>query len=964
MAIHAAAADLVGSGRVGVWLPQWLPANDIGAFDKLTFLQSLVRHMRCDVHATWRKTVKEDGTPGTAYKTHDEPLTDALLCRHLAGEIALGLYPMHPGNDTTTFAAFDIDDHKAAVSWNRMAAVAERIAAAAKQRGLYCVAVRSGGGHGIHLLIRWDTAQVARDVRALMATILEEEGLAEGNNTFAGAAVIGIEIFPKQDDLPPDGYGNLLALPFGRRSVPLDSAMQPIDTPMMLWPSSVSVPPEEKDEPELRATAEQFPADMMLAREALTYLDAERRDQWIDVGHALKHSFGDDGYPLWIEWSKTCPDKFKDVETPEEIWRGFKPRGKKPITVGTIYYRAMKAGWAGPHNYKEQHGGFYLVKRTSDGPKSQKLSNFTVHIVEDITLDEGSDYLRRMYVLESAHGRAPVDADKFSGLGWVDEVMGAKAVVTPGATLRGHLAAAIKHLSRPTKRTIYAHFGWRRIGDKWFYLHSDGSIGADGPVEGIEVQPGNTSLAAYSLPPVHDVKAAIKASLALVELAPSIMWPLLGGVYRAPLGQWCPVTTSLLLTGPTGERKTSVAMLAQAHYGIFERPPADWTSTANALERMTFVVKDGLVLIDDYVPKALRGDVQALLAKAERIFRGAANRKGRDRLNQRLTFQPEYYCRGMVLATGEDVPMGESLRARIVIVEVGKGSIPIGDKLDKAQANARRGLYAQAMAGYVQWLAGQDQLRARLADRQAELRRETNGTHARTPENIASLMLGVETLLAYAVAMQAITPQQSEEYRKQAWDALCEQARTQNTYLQDATPTRRFITLIRAVISSGRGHIDNVDGGEPRYDSYALGWRYRRIGEDGVMEPIGKLIGWIKADNLYLDPVSAYAEAQLLANAENLTIPVSAKTLWGLLDKAGHLVSKDPGLSSIREYVGGTRKRVLHLNAVSFLGLGAKETSADADSDDTAGPGAEDSAGKADGEDAAGLAARGDTGAS
>jgi hypothetical protein len=952
--VHIASADLIGSGRLGVWLPEWLPAaNDTGALDKLAFLQLLVRHMRCDVHATWYKTIKDDGTPGSAYKKHHEPLTDALLCRHLAGEVALGLYLMQPGSDTTTISAFDLDNHSGTVPWDQMATVALRIATAAKQRHLYCAAVRSGGGHGIHLLFRWDSAQLARDVCKLMVTILADEALAEGDNSG-----IGIEIFPKQDNIPLGAYGNLLALPFARKSVPLNSAMEPIPTGVpRLWASSVPVPQEE-EAPELKAIADNLPASMVLVGEALSYLDAEPRDQWIEVGLALKHSFGDDGYPLWLEWSKGCPKKFAEIRDPAVVWQSFDPRDQKPITVGTIYLRAMQAGWSGPHDYEERHGAFYWLKRTDDGRKPHKLSNFVVKIVEDITLDEGSDYLRRMYVLESAHGRAPVDADKFSALGWVDEVMGAKAVVTPGATLRGHLAAAIKHLSRPIKRTIYAHFGWRRIGDRWLYLHCDGAIGADGPVEGIEVQPGNASLRAYSLPAVRDVKAAIQASLSLVELAPAITWPLLAAVYRAPLGEWCPVTTSLLLTGPTGERKTSVAMLAQAHYGIFERPPADWTSTANALERMTFVVKDGLMLIDDYVPKALRGDVQLLMSKAERIFRGAANRKGRDRLNQRLTFQPEYWCRGLVLATGEDVPMGESLRARIVIVEVDKDSIPLGDKLDTAQANARQGLYAQAMAGYVRWLAGQDQLRARLADRQAALRRATNGTHARTPENIASLMLGVETLLAYAVAMQAITPQQSETYRQRASSALAEQARTQDTYLQDATPTRRFIALIRAVISSGRGHIDSVSGGEPAYNAYALGWRYRRIGQDGVMEPIGKLIGWIdEASNLYLDPVSAYAEAQLLANAENLTIPVSAKTLWGLLDKAGLLVSKDKGLSSIRAYVGGTRKRVLHLNAVSFLGLGA---GADADADETAGPGAEDTGADADGEDAAGLAARGD----
>jgi hypothetical protein len=101
---------------------------------------------------------------------------------------------------------------------------------------------------------------------------------------------------------------------------------------------------------------------------------------------------------------------------------------------------------------------------------------------------DGSDHLQREVIVEHKGARTLVAAEQFDALGWVMPVLGARAVVTPGSTLRGHLTAAIKHLSSPTKRTIYAHYGWRRIGDKWFYLHSDGAIGADGPVEGIEVR--------------------------------------------------------------------------------------------------------------------------------------------------------------------------------------------------------------------------------------------------------------------------------------------------------------------------------------------------------------------------------------------------------------------------------------------------------------------------------------------
>jgi hypothetical protein len=148
MAIWNASASLVGNGWAGVWLPKWLPANDTGATGKLEFLQSMTRHMRWDVYATWRQITKKDGTGGSAYDKHAERVSDALLYRHLSGEIALGLYLMQPGSDTTLLSAFDLDDHAGTVPWDKMAAVATRLASAAKQRGLYASAVRSGAAMG------------------------------------------------------------------------------------------------------------------------------------------------------------------------------------------------------------------------------------------------------------------------------------------------------------------------------------------------------------------------------------------------------------------------------------------------------------------------------------------------------------------------------------------------------------------------------------------------------------------------------------------------------------------------------------------------------------------------------------------------------------------------------------------------------------------------------------------------
>ena len=70
--------------------------------------------------------------------------------------------------------------------------------------------------------------------------------------------------------------------------------------------------------------------------------------------------------------------------------------------------------------------------------------------------------------------------------------------------------------------------------------------------------------------------------------------------------------------------------------------------------------------------------------------------------------------RGLIASTGEEVPGGQSLRARMVIVEVQRGDVKL-DVLTLAQRDAVQGIYAKAMAGFIRWLAPRlDQVRTDL----------------------------------------------------------------------------------------------------------------------------------------------------------------------------------------------------------------------------------------------------------
>ena len=68
------------------------------------------------------------------------------------------------------------------------------------------------------------------------------------------------------------------------------------------------------------------------------------------------------------------------------------------------------------------------------------------------------------------------------------------------------------------------------------------------------------------------------------------------------------------------------------------------------------------------------------------------------------------------MASGEDLPRGQSCRARLIILDFRRGDIAKGD-LTKLQNHGRSGAFARAMAAYIAWLAPQiDDLKKDLRD--------------------------------------------------------------------------------------------------------------------------------------------------------------------------------------------------------------------------------------------------------
>ncbi len=76
-------------------------------------------------------------------------------------------------------------------------------------------------------------------------------------------------------------------------------------------------------------------------RHALSYIPATDRDLWVRLGMAAKSELGDEGFPIWNEWSQSA-DNYRSKDA-LAVWKSFKTDGK--VTVGTLLYEAKARGF-------------------------------------------------------------------------------------------------------------------------------------------------------------------------------------------------------------------------------------------------------------------------------------------------------------------------------------------------------------------------------------------------------------------------------------------------------------------------------------------------------------------------------------------------------------------------------------------------------------------------------------------
>lgn len=562
------------------------------------------------------------------------------------------------------------------------------------------------------------------------------------------------------------------------------------------------------------------------------------------------------------------------------------------------------------------------------------LANFVPMITEEVTRHTGAETqkLFTIGVTSSVNGAVGTVQVSKAGLkgarDWAYDAIGGRAIIHPCSRDEAHVVAAAQYLSlgMVEERTTYAFTGWAEIDGRRVFLSSTGALGADGMDEGTAVDLGTEKLNRYALPVPDEARAvdAVKASLALLDLGPDkVMAPQLCATYRAPLP--LQPETTLWTFGGTGAFKSHIAALCAQHFGpelTVRGFPTGWQSTANAMEGIAFQLANVLMVVDDYVPQAAatKTDLAKLNEKVERLVRGAANSAGRSRMRVDGTVRPELYPRAQVVCTGEDVPPGQSLQARTNLVEIVKGDVT-SDRLTPAQRTADEGVYAQAMAGYVQWLAAQyettddwpAQLKAELGEGRDAVAKDVSG-HSRAPEAVAGLLLGLRWFLRYARQIGAITQEEWTAIYQRCRTALLDSSAVQAAETKTLSAEAIYLKAIRTALTSGRAYLAdlNSDGVPPQTEATHWGWARD---DTDRLSARGEKIGWVSGTDIFLDPGAAYTAAVTQADRMRTPLQTSPTRVHKALLAAELLPSADPGHLTKRVSAGGARQRVLHLKA-------------------------------------------------
>ncbi len=591
--------------------------------------------------------------------------------------------------------------------------------------------------------------------------------------------------------------------------------------------------------------------------------------------------------------------------------------------------------------YAIRHGKLYAVGAGEDGapPTYTLLMNAVPRIARDILASDGDgETERRFDVGVTLNGReysCIVGARDFHGpalAGRLLEAVGPRLLIEPRAEYK--LAHAIASFGAPDSEQVRMHTGLYVDGaGHAHYLDAVGDVLApkgdgDTPFAVRVALPADAVLTAYRLRRDVDPATGWAALQRCLRVAPqTITTPLFAHAYLSPLHPYLetPSRTMAFLSGRTGTRKTELAKLAVGAFGDFQGG-ADlltWASTYGAWEAVSHVLKDMLLVIDDYKRAVVRSDL------VTRFAQDYSTSTGRQRRRSDMSLLPSTRPRCNILATGEDTPDFEpSVAARHLYIAVEPGDVDLS-ALTIAQRDATE-LHGLTV-GFVRWLISSADVREALPELLRTYRARLidalpDGVNVgRVAENIAMLLIAWEALGHYALDAGLMTVAEHDAWVTDGYSNLLKLGTTQIAAVSVQALDKIFIDTLQSLLDQGAVSL-TVETGRHTYD-----------GADGLATVGGGAhIGHVSNDGIALfsgetdggTGVVAYRLVQEHIRRAGESWPHSWKAVGHYLHQNGWLAAVDPDRTTTQRRILGRKRRVVLLkpDALSVPGVPGPES--------------------------------------
>lgn len=318
---------------------------------KIDLVKLLASRGRGDIFA---QSFTKDGKIN--YKPIRGQIGEKEISQHLSSGPYLGVYFLNSNSTRSYLAAIDFDDKEAVVGQEKMKKLVGDIYDHLTSEKFSPIIERSGSGSGYHIWLLFQEEQEAGQIRTFLTSVIEKFGYKEGAGSVAR---MQLELFPRQAHLAEGEVGNLIALPFNRKSAILSRKFEDVPESSLSYIHrkfsrslvgkdflDINKAKTEKSKQRKEKESESAPT-IEEVRQCLSIIpnDDVEYDEWLSLLYATHNATGgsEKGYELFLEWSRKS-DKHDPKEL-DKVWSKVKERNEGGVTWKTLLHKAKENGW-------------------------------------------------------------------------------------------------------------------------------------------------------------------------------------------------------------------------------------------------------------------------------------------------------------------------------------------------------------------------------------------------------------------------------------------------------------------------------------------------------------------------------------------------------------------------------------------------------------------------------------------